>query len=234
MLTLATNGAGTISVNPRHEQFSRATARCSCSAPAPADGSFANWSGDANGSTNPHGRDELEQGCAANFVQPPQITAQPQNAIVLPGETASFSVTAAGTAPLTFYWRFNGAPLSQSPQPMLTLTNVKRLKPETIRAVSNAYGTAISSNAQLELLGGCLGRMSSVTCTEAALRAATRRGGSRAPLLQRAITLTNTSRSRNHVTLIASGRSVMISGTTRCGCSPSLATRRSQGQYGFC
>jgi uncharacterized repeat protein (TIGR02543 family) len=131
-LTLATNGAGTISVNPPTNSFpSNSMVQLQAT---PASGwFFANWSGDAGGSTNPLTiLMNSNKVVAANFVQPPQITAQPQNAIVLPGETASFSVGAAGGAPLTYYWRFNGAPLLQSPQSTLTLTNVQTAQAGTI------------------------------------------------------------------------------------------------------
>ncbi len=38
----------------------------------------------------------------------PSITAQPQNAAVAAGQTATFTVTAAGTAPLLYQWRRSG------------------------------------------------------------------------------------------------------------------------------
>ena len=40
---------------------------------------------------------------------PPSITTQPGNKTVNPGETATFRVTATGTAPLSYQWRKNGA-----------------------------------------------------------------------------------------------------------------------------
>jgi hypothetical protein len=41
----------------------------------------------------------------------PSITAQPQSATVVVGQAAQFSVTAAGSTPMTFQWRRNGAPV---------------------------------------------------------------------------------------------------------------------------
>src|SRR5436190_7569058 len=38
---------------------------------------------------------------------PPSITTQPANKTVNPGETATFSVTATGRAPLRYQWRKN-------------------------------------------------------------------------------------------------------------------------------
>ena len=43
---------------------------------------------------------------------PPVITAQPGNVTVMPGATATFSVTASGTQPITFQWQRNGAAIS--------------------------------------------------------------------------------------------------------------------------
>src|SRR5205085_607930 len=39
----------------------------------------------------------------------PSITAQPASQTVTAGQTASFSVAATGTAPLTYQWKKNGA-----------------------------------------------------------------------------------------------------------------------------
>jgi hypothetical protein len=42
----------------------------------------------------------------------PSITTQPVNQTVTPGQTATFSVTATGTATLTYQWKKNGATIS--------------------------------------------------------------------------------------------------------------------------
>src|SRR5207244_6044937 len=42
----------------------------------------------------------------------PSITAQPLSQTVTAGQPASFSVTAAGTAPLSYQWNKNGAAIS--------------------------------------------------------------------------------------------------------------------------
>jgi hypothetical protein len=85
-------------------------------------------------------------------VQPavvaPSITAQPQNATVVEGQTASFSVTATGTAPLAYQWRRNGtniagATSSTYTTPATTLTDSGA---QFTVVVSNAAG-AVTSNA---------------------------------------------------------------------------------------
>ncbi len=50
----------------------------------------------------------------AEISAPPQILGQPQNRVVMPGESASFFVVAADTRALTYQWRFNGIPLGGS------------------------------------------------------------------------------------------------------------------------
>src|SRR6202008_1868460 len=40
---------------------------------------------------------------------PPTITAQPASQTVTAGQTATFTVVAAGTAPLSYQWQKNGA-----------------------------------------------------------------------------------------------------------------------------
>ncbi len=39
---------------------------------------------------------------------PPAIVTQPQSTTNVVGTTANFSVTASGTAPLSYQWQFNG------------------------------------------------------------------------------------------------------------------------------
>ena len=54
-------------------------------------------------------------GSAWNYVaatNPPAITAQPSSVTNYPGSTVAFTVTASGTAPLAYRWRFNGQPLT--------------------------------------------------------------------------------------------------------------------------
>src|SRR5206468_16072 len=43
---------------------------------------------------------------------PPTITTQPASRTVTAGQTASFSVTATGTAPLSYQWQRAGVPIS--------------------------------------------------------------------------------------------------------------------------
>src|SRR5260370_16615727 len=49
---------------------------------------------------------------AVNGTGAPYIIAQPVNQTVTAGQTATFSVTAAATAPLAYQWQKNGADIS--------------------------------------------------------------------------------------------------------------------------
>ena len=51
-------------------------------------------------------------GAVLTVNAPPTISAQPQSVSVRVGLAASFSVTAAGTAPLSYQWRKNGTPIA--------------------------------------------------------------------------------------------------------------------------
>ena len=81
---------------------------------------------------------------------PPSITLQPTNQTVAVGVTVTFSVTASGTPPLSYQWNFNGTNIVGATNTMLTLTNVQLNQAGNYAVlVTNAYGSALSSNAVL-------------------------------------------------------------------------------------
>ena len=87
---------------------------------------------------------------------PPNIVTSPINQRVLQGGTASFSVTANGTQPLSYQWQMDGVPLvdggriSGSATPTLTITNLQFSDAgQYLVVVSNAYGVATSAAAAL-------------------------------------------------------------------------------------
>lgn len=85
---------------------------------------------------------------------PPQITAQPTNQSVSPGQSATFAVTASGTAPLNFQWLFNQSALAGASSSNLVFTNVQTSNAGYYQVlVTNAYGMATSSVVTLSVVG---------------------------------------------------------------------------------
>jgi hypothetical protein len=80
----------------------------------------------------------------------PFITIQPTNQTMAVGGTASFSVTAGGSPPLSYQWRFGGTNLSGATNTTLILTNVQVSQAGNYTVlVTNLYGSILSSNAVL-------------------------------------------------------------------------------------
>jgi hypothetical protein len=83
-------------------------------------------------------------------LPPPVITVPPVSQSVPRGSNVFFTVTATGTEPLQYQWRFNGTDIPGAYYPFLTLTNAQRALAGhyTVR-VSNPGGTTISSPVTL-------------------------------------------------------------------------------------
>jgi hypothetical protein len=81
----------------------------------------------------------------------PVITAQPQNVIASPGASATFCVSATGAPPLSYFWRRDGASIPGATASCYTTNNVQPADSGALFSclVSNAYGTALSSDALL-------------------------------------------------------------------------------------
>jgi hypothetical protein len=69
----------------------------------------------------------------------PSITTQPSSATKTEGQTATFSVTASGTAPLTYQWRKNGVDIGGA-------TSASYTTPATVLADSGASFTCVVTN----------------------------------------------------------------------------------------
>jgi sugar lactone lactonase YvrE len=81
---------------------------------------------------------------------PPSITRQPANAAVLPGNPVTLSVTAEGTAPLTYQWRKGGVPITGATSATLQLSSPQTADSGTYDVqVSNRLGTLTSEAAVL-------------------------------------------------------------------------------------
>jgi hypothetical protein len=99
-------------------------------------------------------------------VVAPSITAQPANASVVAGNAATFSVTASGTAPLSYQWRKGGTNISGATSASYTTaaTTSADNGAQFSVVVSNSAGNATSSAATLTVTGAgdpCAG----VTCS---------------------------------------------------------------------
>ncbi len=78
----------------------------------------------------------------------PRITNQPQNQMILAGESLTLSVGAEGTSPLHFQWRFNETNLAGATTPVLMISNAQPADAGTYRvAISNVYGAIVSAAA---------------------------------------------------------------------------------------
>ncbi len=83
---------------------------------------------------------------------PASIAQQPIARQVYPGGTALFTVTAAGTAPISYQWEKGGANITGATSQTLTITNAGPGDVATYSvAVTNSAGGAVSSGADLTL-----------------------------------------------------------------------------------
>ena len=83
----------------------------------------------------------------------PTITSQPQNATVLPGADTNFTVSANGSAPLSYQWFFNtNTTIVGANNSTLTLNNVQATNAGTYHVVvNNLAGSATSAVAVLTI-----------------------------------------------------------------------------------
>ena len=105
--------------------------------------------------SNPYGSVEsLPATVGSGAGTPPAILAEPQSVTLSVGGTATFSISASGTAPLSYFWRRNGSPIAGATASNYTTNNV-HLSDSGAQfscLVSNAYGTTLSSNATLTVV----------------------------------------------------------------------------------
>jgi Immunoglobulin I-set domain len=81
----------------------------------------------------------------------PSITIQPANQTVTAGQTATFSVVATGTTPLTYQWQLNGANISGATAASYTtpVTTTANSGQQFRVQVSNSVGSVLSTVATL-------------------------------------------------------------------------------------
>jgi hypothetical protein len=89
---------------------------------------------------------------------PPTITTQPASQAVTAGQTATFSVAATGTAPMTYQWKKGGTAISGATSSSYT-TPAETIADNSAQItvmVTNSAGTATSNPATLTVNAGTL------------------------------------------------------------------------------
>jgi hypothetical protein len=80
----------------------------------------------------------------------PSITAQPQSQEIAQGSNVTFTVGVSGTGPRSYQWYLDGETLSQATNSTLLITDVQGTNGGSYNvAVSNSFGSILSSNATL-------------------------------------------------------------------------------------
>lgn len=83
---------------------------------------------------------------------PPYLTAQPQAQAMTQGNNATLNVTAGGTAPLSYQWRFNGTNLAGASASAYTVTNAQLTNAGSYTVVvANSAGSVTSAVATLSV-----------------------------------------------------------------------------------
>jgi uncharacterized delta-60 repeat protein len=94
--------------------------------------------------SNAHGN-VTSSGATLTVQTPPSILVPPQTTTVLQGNTLNLSVTATGTAPLSYQWKVNGAPISGATTSVLSLSNIQASQAGSYTVdVTNPCGTITS------------------------------------------------------------------------------------------
>ena len=85
---------------------------------------------------------------------PPTILAQTPNQVVLLGNPATFSVAASGSDPLSYFWSRNGVIIPGATNASYSLNNAQLSDSGSKFScfVTNAYGSASSTNATLKVI----------------------------------------------------------------------------------
>jgi hypothetical protein len=99
---------------------------------------------------------------------PPSIVTAPKALTVTNGASASFSVVAAGSAPLSYAWQFNGGAIAGATTSSLTITNAQTSNQgDYIVTVSNAVGVVTSAAAHLTVQTSTAGPLKLVNINSA-------------------------------------------------------------------
>ncbi|MBI2512496.1 MAG: immunoglobulin domain-containing protein [Opitutae bacterium] len=101
---------------------------------------------------------------AANTTTAPSITTQPASVTVSPGQSATFSVAASGTAPLSYQWRKDGATIAGATSASYTIASVASSDAASYTVVvTNSVGSATSNAATLTLAASIFPHLTALT-----------------------------------------------------------------------
>jgi len=83
----------------------------------------------------------------------PIVRAGPFGRAVYPGQATAFFALVDGAPPLSYQWRYNGAPIAGGTNAILLLTNIQPSAAGLYSVrVTNIYGAAVSTNAALTVV----------------------------------------------------------------------------------
>jgi hypothetical protein len=86
-------------------------------------------------------------------IDPPVITTQPTNLLVLPATNVAFGVSATSTVPLGYQWQFNGTNILNATNALYAIPSVGTNNAGNYSVVvTNAAGAVTSSNAALTVV----------------------------------------------------------------------------------
>jgi hypothetical protein len=212
-VSTSVSGQGTITLNPAGGTYPSNTVVTATATPTQG-WAFANWTGDAEGNSNPLSLTvDGNKSITANFAELPAIVQPPANVSTNSGTTVTFAVEARGTGPLTYEWRFQNQPIAGANSSTLTLTSVQPTNEGTYEVrVSNSYGSASASATLVLTDSGCDGPNVVTTPSESALRAAIATGGYVRLCFNGTVTLTEPLNITKDVSLDASFRDITLSG----------------------
>jgi len=109
-------------------------------------GTYAVQVANAGGSTN-------SANVTLTVNTPPGITTQPASSTNIVGSTAVFTVAAGGSTPLNYQWKENGTNIVGATSTNYTIVSVQTNNAGAYSvAITNAFGSVISSNAVLTVL----------------------------------------------------------------------------------
>ena len=92
----------------------------------------------------------MSSNAVLTVLTPPKITTQPESQTLTAGQSASFSVVASGTGPLSYQWNLNDLAIPAATDSVLTLSNVQPADAGSYTVVvANLAGSVTSAVATL-------------------------------------------------------------------------------------